>query len=144
MEDVLFFQTKVYKALNVPPSRLEAESGFSLGRESEISRDELKFSKFIIRLRTQFSTIFDQILRSQLVLKGIIKLDDWEKFRPAINYLWSEDSYYREIKNSEMIQARLNMMRDVTSYAGRYFSMDWIKKNILQFNSIKEIRVLIY
>ena len=113
MEDVLFFQTKVYKALNVPPSRLESESGFSLGRESEISRDELKFSKFITRLRNQFSTLFDQILRNQLILKGIIKPDDWIKFRPAINYEWAEDSYYREIKNSEMLSSRLTLLRDV-------------------------------
>ena len=85
-------------------------------------------------MRNQFTTLFDQILRNQLILKGIIKEEDWQKFRPEINWEWSEDSYYREIKNSEMIQARLNLMRDVTSYAGRYFSMDWIKKNILQFS----------
>ena len=139
MEDVLFFQTKVYKALNVPPSRLEQDAGFSLGRESEIGRDELKFAKFITRLRNQFTTLLDQILKTQLLLKGIIKEDDWDKFRPAINYEWAEDSYYREIKNSEMLQGRLNMMRDVTSYAGRYLSMEWIKRNVLQFND-EEIR----
>ena len=139
MEDVLFFQTKVYKALNVPPSRLDQADGFSLGRESEISRDELKFSKFIIRLRNQFSSVFDTLLRTQLVLRGIIKPDDWIKFRPAINYHWAEDSYYREIKNSELISSRMQMMRDVTSYAGRYFSMNWIKKNILQLTD-EEVR----
>ena len=139
MEDVLFFQTKVYKALNVPPSRLDQADGFSLGRESEISRDELKFSKFIIRLRNQFSSVFDTLLKTQLVLRGIIKPDDWVKFRPAINYHWAEDSYYREIKNSELISSRMQMMRDVTSYAGRYFSMNWIKKTILQLTD-EEVR----
>ena len=90
-------------------------------------------------MRNQFSTIFDTLLNTQLVLKGIIKPDDWAKFRPAINYLWAEDSYYREIKNTELISTRLQMMRDVTSYAGRYFSMNWIKKNILQLTD-EEVR----
>ena len=141
MEDVLFFQTKVYKALNVPPSRLEQEAGFSLGRESEITRDELKFSKFITRLRNQFNTIFDTLLRNQLILKGIIKAGDWIKFRPAINYEWAEDSYYREIKNSEILAARLDLLGVAAEYSGRYFSMDYLKRNILLLND-EEIREL--
>ena len=133
LEDVTFFQTKVYKALNVPPSRLESDSGFSLGRESEINRDEMKFSKFVSRLRNKFTELFDTMLKSQLVLKGILKSNDWDKFRPQIQYSWAEDSYYREIKKSEMLAGRLNILRDISEYAGRYFSMDWIRRELLTF-----------
>ncbi len=139
MEDVTFFQTKLYQALNVPPSRLQSDSGFSLGREAEITRDELKFSKFVQRLRNQFTTFFDQLLKTQLVLKGIIKIEDWEKFRPEVQYKWAEDSYYRETKNSEMLLGRLGLLREVSEYAGRYFSMDFIKREVLQFTD-EEIR----
>jgi hypothetical protein len=139
MEDVSFFQTKLYQALNVPPSRLQSDSGFSLGREAEITRDELKFSKFIQRLRNQFTSFFDQILKTQLVLKGIIKVEDWDKFRPTIQYKWAEDSYYRETKNSEMLLGRLGLLREVSEYAGRYFSMDHIRREVLQMTD-EEIR----
>ena len=139
MEAVMFFQTKLYKALNVPPSRLESDSGFSLGRESEISRDELKFSKFVDRLRNDFVELFDGILKAQLLLKGIIKIDDWDKIKHDIQYKWAEDSYYREIKTTEMIQSRLELLREVSDYAGRYYSMDFIRKQILQMTD-DEIR----
>ena len=139
MEDVMFFQTKLYKALNVPPSRLESDSGFSLGRESEISRDELKFSKFVDRLRNDFVELFDGILKAQLLLKGIIKIDDWDKIKHDIQYKWAEDSYYREIKTTEMIQSILELLREVSDYAGRYYSMDFIRKQILQMTD-DEIR----
>ena len=139
MDDVMFFQTKLYKALNVPPSRLESDSGFSLGRESEISRDELKFSKFVDRLRNDFVELFDGILKAQLLLKGIIKIDDWDKIKHDIQYKWAEDSYYREIKTTEMIQSRLELLREVSDYAGRYYSMDFIRKQILQMTD-DEIR----
>ena len=139
MDDVMFFQTKLYKALNVPPSRLESDSGFSLGRESEISRDELKFSKFVDRLRNDFVELFDGILKAQLLLKGIIKIDDWDKIKHEIQYKWAEDSYYREIKTTEMIQSRLELLREVSDYAGRYYSMDFIRKQILQMTD-DEIR----
>ena len=139
MEDVTFFQTKLYQALNVPPSRLQSDSGFSLGREAEITRDELKFSKFIQRHRNQFTSFFDQILKTQLVLKGIIKIEDWDKFRPMIQYKWAEDSYYRETKNSEILLGRLGLLREVSEYAGRYFSMDYIKREVLQMTD-EEVR----
>ena len=139
MEDVIFFQTKLYRALNIPPSRLEQASGFSLGRESEITRDELKFSKFIGRLRNQFTTFFDQLLRSQLILKGIIREEQWDDISSEIQYKWAEDSYYRETKNSEMLMARLGLLREVSDYAGRYFSMEHIKRTVLQMTD-EEIR----
>ncbi len=140
MEDVVYFQVKLYKSLNVPSSRLdEQSSGFSLGRESEISRDEMKFSKFIDRLRNKFSEFFDQLLKAQLILMGIIKPNEWDKIKHEIQYEWAEDSYYREQKTAEILQMRMELLSTVAEYAGRYFSMDYIKKHILQMTD-KEIR----
>ena len=142
MDDVIYFQVKLYKALNVPSSRLdEQSSGFSLGRESEISRDEMKFSKFIDRLRNKFTEFFDQLLKAQLVLMGIIKIEDWDKIKHEIQYEWAEDSYYREQKTAEILTMRMELLSTVAEYAGRYFSMEYIKKNILQMTD-KEIRAL--
>ena len=117
----------------------EQSSGFSLGRESEISRDEMKFSKFIDRLRNKFTEFFDQLLKAQLILMGIIKEEDWEKIQHEIQYEWAEDSYYREQKTAEILQMRMELLSTVAEYAGRYFSMEYIKKNILQMTD-KEIR----
>ena len=103
IEDIMFFQTKLYKALNVPPSRLESDSGFSLGRESEITRDELKFSKFVKRLQLRFTTLFNDLLEKQLILKGVIAKEDWTKISEQISYKYEEDSHYREVKESEMM-----------------------------------------
>ncbi len=140
MEDVVYFQVKLYKALNVPSSRLdEQSSGFSLGRESEISRDEMKFSKFIDRLRNKFTEFFDQLLKAQLILMGIIKPEEWDKIKHEIQYEWAEDSYYREQKTAEILQMRMELLSTVAEYAGRYFSMDYIRKHILQMTD-KEIR----
>ena len=139
MEDVGFFQKKLYSSLNVPASRYEGDSGFSLGRESEITRDELKFSKFIGRLRNQFSKMFDTMLKTQLVLKGIIREEEWPILQHELQYKWAEDSYYRETKNSEMLLARLGVLRETAEYTGRHFSMAWIKKNVLQLTD-EEVR----
>ena len=139
MEDVTFFQTKLYKALNVPPSRLESESGFSLGRESEITRDELKFSKFVGRLRNKFAELFFTCLKTELILTGVIKDEDWPKIEHEIQFEYAEDSYYRETKNSEILMARIGVMDMVAQYAGRYFSMDYIKRVVLQLTD-KEIK----
>ncbi len=139
MEDVIFFQTKLYKSLNVPPSRLESDSGFSLGRESEITRDELKFAKFIARLRNKFSEMFFQLLKTELILTGVFKEDDWEKIKHEVQIEYADDSYYREIKMSEMLLGRVDVLNSVSEYAGRYFSMDYIKRHVLQLTD-KEIR----
>jgi len=140
MEDVTYFLMKFYKALNVPSSRIDdSGSGFSLGRESEITRDELKFSKFIQRLRNQFTAFFDQLLKAQLILQGVIREGDWEKIQHEISYEFAEDSFYREQKNSEILQMRMELLSTVSEYAGRYFSMEYIKKSILQMTD-KEIR----
>ena len=131
---------KFYKALNVPSSRIDdSGSGFSLGRESEITRDELKFSKFVQRLRNQFTSFFDQLLKAQLILQGVIREGDWEKIQHEISYEFAEDSFYREQKNSEILQMRMELLSTVSEYAGRYFSMEYIKKTVLQMTD-EEIR----
>ena len=131
LDDVEYFQKKLYKALNVPISRLESDTGFSLGRESEITRDELKFSKFIKRLQLKFSTLFNDLLEKQLILKGVIAKEDWVKISEHISYKFSEDSHYKEVKESEMMAGRLNLLRDAEDQIGKFYSKEWVRKNIL-------------
>ena len=141
MEDVIYFLQKFYKSLNVPSSRIDDQngSGFSLGRESEITRDELKFSKFVQRLRTEFTDFFNQLLKAQLIFQGVIKPQDWEKIKHEISYVYAEDNFYREQKESEILNMRLEALSTISEFAGRYFSMAWIKKNIMQMTD-KEIK----
>jgi hypothetical protein len=134
MEDVIYFQKRLYKALNVPVSRLESDTGFSLGRASEISRDEVKFSKFIRRLRSKFSVLFDKVLEKQLILKGIITPEDWPKIQAGIRYDFMSDSHFQELKEAEIIQNRLQLLRDIDDYTGKYFSTKWVRSNILQMS----------
>lgn len=134
MEDVQYFQKRLYKALNVPISRLEPETGFSLGRASEISRDEVKFSKFVRRLRNRFSILFDKILEKQLILKGVIAPEEWAAIQQSIRYDFNIDSHFEELKASEILQNRLQLLRDVDEYTGRYFSKAWVQKTVLQMN----------
>lgn len=132
IEDVLYFQKKLYKALNVPVSRLEADTGFSLGRASEITRDELKFSKFISRLRSRFSHLLDKLLETQLILKGICNRAEWEQIREEIYYDFITDAHFAELKDTEIMKDRLTLLSDIDSYVGKYFSVSWIRKNVLQ------------
>ena len=134
MEDVLYFQKRLYKALNVPISRLESDTGFSLGRASEISRDEIKFGKFIRRLRARFSILFDKILEKQLILKGVIAPEEWASIQSAIRYDYMVDNHFEELKESEMLQNRLQILRDIDEYKGEYFSKNWIRKKVLFMN----------
>lgn len=131
MDDVLYFQKNLYKSLNVPISRLEADAGFSLGRASEISRDEVKFSKFIRRLRSRFSMIFDDILEKQLVLKNVMTVEEWKQIKDKIRYNFQEDNHYEELKQTEILRERLQTLRDVEEYVGTYYSREWVRKNIL-------------
>lgn len=141
MEDILYFQKNLYQALNVPVSRLEAENGFSLGRASEITRDEVKFSKFITRLRNRFSIIFDKILEKQLILKGVIAPEDWPDIKAKLRYDFMQDNHFEELKQTEILQNRLNVLRDIDEYTGKYYSEKWIRTNILKQSEddIKEI-----
>ena len=131
LDDVEYFQKRLFKALNVPVSRLESDAGFSLGRASEISRDEVKFSKFIRRLRARFSILFDKILEKQLILKGVIAPEEWAGIQAQIRYDFMSDNHFEELKTSEILQNRLQILRDIDEYKGEYYSKEWIRKNVL-------------
>jgi hypothetical protein len=135
LEDVKYFEKKLYKALCVPISRLNPEtSGFSLGRTGEITRDELKFSKFVDRLRNKFSEVFDQALRVQCVLKGICTAEEWDLFKENIHYDFIKDNNFSELKDAELMTNRLQLLGAVDPYTGRYFSQAWIQRNVLRMN----------
>lgn len=131
IEDVMYFRKKLYESLNVPVSRLETDNSFNLGRASEITRDELKFSKFIARLRYRFSELFHIILEKQLLLKGIITKQEWSEIKSKIYYDFLEDNHFSELKNAEIMRERLNTLRDIDEYVGKYYSAEWVRKNIL-------------
>jgi hypothetical protein len=132
LEDVEYFQRKLYKSMHVPVSRLEADSGFSLGRESEITRDELLFNKFISKLQTRFSILFDEIMEKQLILKNIMTAAEWSKVRDKIHYAFTSDHFYTEFKHQETMTQRMSLARDMEDFVGRYYSKDWYRTNILR------------
>jgi hypothetical protein len=132
MEDVLYFEKKLYKSLNIPISRLEADNGFNMGRASEISRDELNFQKFIDRLRAKFNLLFMNALRVQCLLKGIVSDVEWYRIQQDIRFEYVSDSYFTESKENESIQERLNILRDINDSVGDYYSREWVRKNVLR------------
>ena len=141
IDDIIYFQKKLYKSLNVPVNRLEQESQFSMGRSTEITRDELKFQKFISRLRKKFSALFIDLLKTQLILKGIFTEEEWNEIKQDLNFDFLEDNHFTELKNAELVRDRVETLRAMDEYVGRYYSMEWIRKNILQQDDdeIKEI-----
>ena len=134
IEDVEYFKKKMFLALNVPQSRMQPESGFQLGRATEINRDELKFTKFVGRLRKKFNEVFQDLLRTQLILKGIMDEEDWEKIKEEIRYDYVKDNQFSELKDQEILRERLALVRDADEYIGKYYSLTWIRKNILKQN----------
>jgi|TARA_B110000503_G_scaffold249_1_gene367 hypothetical protein len=134
IDDVIYFQKRLYRSLNVPVSRLEQEAQFSLGRSTEISRDEVKFQKFIDRLRRRFSGLFLNILRKQLLIKGIITEQDWEEWKDDIYVDFMKDNHFTELKEMEILRERVGLMNEVTQYVGEYFSKDWVMRNVLQLS----------
>ena len=130
--DVVYFQKKLYKSLNVPISRMESENGFNMGKAAEITRDELKFTKFVARLRKRFSSLFNDILKTQLVLKGVITIEDWSKIKEHIQYDYLKDGYFSELKNAELLKERLSLANDISPYIGKYFSVDYVRKYVLR------------
>ena len=142
LEDVKYFEKKLYKSLNVPVSRLDPnQSGFSLGRVGEITRDELKFAKFVARMRNKFSDLFHQALRVQLVLKGVCTDDEWKQFKEHVHYNFIKDNNFSELKDAELMTQRLQLLQSVDPYTGRYFSQAWIQRNVLRLND-DEIKVM--
>ena len=145
IQDIEYFQGKLYHALNVPVSRLQQQQGFSIGRSTEISRDEVKFNKFIVRLRKKFNALFNSALRVQLIAKGIITPEDWDDILPLIKYDYLEDNHYSELKDSEIMQQRLSMLQLLDPYVGKYYSQEWVRRNVLRLDDdqIKEIETQI-
>ena len=142
IDDIIYFQKKLYRSLNVPVNRLDQESQFSLGRSTEISRDEVKFKKFIDRLRKRFSDLFMQTLRTQLILKGIIVSSDWDSWKESITFDFIEDNYFAELKEAEIWRERFEMLATLDEYVGKYISNEWVRKKVLRFtdDDIKDIQ----
>ena len=132
IEDVRYFQKKMFKALNVPFARMESEGGFNLGKSAEITRDEVKFSKFIDRLRLKFSALFLRALEKQLLLKGVVTPDDWVGIAQKIKFDYARDNYYAELKDAEIISNRVGVLSQVEPYIGRFYSNHWVQQNILR------------
>jgi len=132
--DIEYFRAKLYRSLNVPTSRLEASQGFNLGRASEITRDELKFTKFVQRLRKKFTELFNDILRTQLVLKGIIAEEDWYTVRDCLQYDFLQDGHFAELKQTELLRERLALANEMRDYIGKFFSVDYVRKHVLKQN----------
>jgi hypothetical protein len=133
LKDVEYFKKKLYNSLNLPPSRLTDDNkGFNLGKTTEVLRDELKFTKFIGRLRKRFSELFNDILQTQLILKGIIAPEDWEEMEEHIQYDFLFDNHFNELKQQEMMLQRMNLVAQMDPFLGKYFSVDYIRRQVLQ------------
>jgi len=140
MDDILYFSKKFNKALRIPVSRLEDGAQFNLARSSEITRDEIKFAKFITKLRKRFSKIFKQALKQQLILKAIIAEDEWKDISECIKFDYNSDSHFEELKNNEILNGRIELLGNISDYVGRYYSEEWVMKNVLMMTDeeIKE------
>ena len=134
IDDIVYFQKRLYRSLNVPLSRLEQEAQFSLGRSTEINRDEVKFQKFIDKIRRRFSKMFIDILRKQLILKGIITEQDFNTWKNDITVDFLRDNHFTELKDAEVLQNRLNTLDQISQYVGEYFSREWVMKNVMQMS----------
>ena len=134
IDDIQYFQKKLYKSLNVPISRMDSESGFSLGRASEITRDELKFTKFVQRIRKKFTPLFTDILKTQLLLKGVIAPEDWDLMQEHIQYDFLQDGHFAELKDAELLNDRIQTLDSIQSYIGTFFSKEYVLKKVLRMN----------
>ena len=132
MEDVMYLLQKLYRALGVPLSRMMPDTGFNMGRSAEITRDEVKFNKFIDRLRQRFSSFFLDLLKTQVILKGIMTEDDWNRVSQDITFRFNQDSYFTELKNNDILRERLDIIAAVTPYIGQFFSREYVRKNMLK------------
>ena len=132
LTDVEYFQKKLFRSLNVPESRMADNASFSLGRSSEVLRDELKFSKFVGRMRKRFSNLFHDILKTQLILKNVITPEEWESMSDHIQYDFLYDNHFAELKDAELMQERLGLLATADPYIGKYYSVDYIRRKILR------------
>jgi predicted unusual protein kinase regulating ubiquinone biosynthesis (AarF/ABC1/UbiB family) len=132
MEDVFYLQQKLYRALSVPVSRMNEQSGFNMGRSAEITRDEVKFNKFIDRLRQRFSTLFIDLLKTQVILKGIMTEEDWNRINQDVTFTFNNDSYFTELKNNDILRERIDIIAAVTPFIGRFFSEEYVRKSLLK------------
>jgi len=134
LADVKYFEQKLYKSMNVPISRLEPQQGFMLGRTNEITRDELRFNKFVERIRAKFSTLFDELMKRQLALKGIASYEEWEQIKEFVYYDFLEDNNFSELKEAELLGNRINLLNSMTQYIGVYYSLSYVRKNVLHLS----------
>ena len=141
IEDVNYFQTKLYQALNVPLSRMQPQTGISFGRATEITRDELKFAKFVGRLRKKFNELFNDLMRTQLILKGVLTEKDWVLIKDKIQYRYTQDQYFEEMKDAENMRNRIDLLTQIQPFVGAYYSQDYVMKNVLRMSE-KEIGVM--
>ena len=132
LSDIEYFQKKLYRSLGVPESRIAAEGGFNLGRSSEILRDELKFAKFVGRLRKRFASMFTDMLKTQLILKNIVSINDWDQISDHIQYDFIYDNQFAELKESELMTERLGILASIEPYIGKYYSADYVRRKILR------------
>lgn len=139
IEDINYFQTKLYQALNVPIARLQPAQGFSLGRSTEVTRDEIKFNKFIKRLRKKFSSLFADALRVQLITKGIIRPDEWDQMKQDIRFDFQEDNHFAELRDNELLNQRIDTLAKMEQYIGRFYSIDYVRRHVLM-QSEEEIK----
>ena len=141
MDDVEYFRRKVYKSLNVPQTRIQSDASFNMGRSGEITRDEIKFSKLIDRLRGRFTHLFDTVLETQLVLRGVMSKEEWKLIKENVHYDFLRDNYYAELKEQEIVNARLGILQNIDIYVGKYFSLQYVRENVLQMTEEDIIKI---
>ena len=134
IDDILYFQKKLYRSLNIPISRLETESGFSMGRGAEISRDEVKFTKFVQKLRNKFNTLFNDLLRTQLILKGVIAEEDWSSVKEYVSYNYMKDGHYAELRDMDLLRDRMDMLNTMEPFIGNWFSKQYVQKQVFRMS----------
>jgi hypothetical protein len=132
MQDVEYFKEKLYRSLNIPQSRLMSDGGFNMGRSAEITRDEIKFTKFIQRLRKRFTGLFQDMLKTQLILKGVLTPEDWDTVKEGIIYDFIDDNHFFELKDAELLKERVDQLALMSDYIGTYFSIEWVRRNVLK------------
>jgi len=134
IDDILYFQKKLYRSLNIPISRLETESGFNLGRGAEITRDEVKFTKFVQKLRKKFNYLFNNILKTQLILKGVVAEEDWLSIKENLSYEYMKDGHYAEMRDMDLLRDRLDVLNTIEPFIGQYFSKKYVQKQVFRMS----------